>query len=481
MSIPDNILDIKAFVQQLLNKISELELRISDLEAENAVLKEENTKLNIENAELKVRLSLNSHNSSKPPSSDGLQKKAAFPRGKNSKQGGQENHKGNTLEMVKDPDHIVICQPEKCNCGQELLEQPKSIITHRQVFDLPEPRLEITEYKIAQVTCPKCGQIHKGEFPSNVNAQTQYGTRVKTLVTLLNTEYKLPFGKIHTLFDDLYGYPINEATIISFNERIYDNLEEPEIQIQENILNSPTANVDESGIRCNGKLHWLHVASTPLFTYLFIHQKRGKEAIESETSILNRFFGWLVHDCWSSYFNLTHLKHAVCGAHLLRELEALIENQSQWAIHFKALLLEVFYTSFDERLDKRKNIEQKYDILLQQAQKEEPEPIKINSRGKYKRTKGRNLLERLQKLKPAVLAFAFNKEVPFTNNQAERDIRPIKVKQKVSGCFRTFKGAQHYARIAGYISTTRKQNLNVFNEICNVYNGISFLNSNHAK
>lgn len=466
--MPDNIIELKALVLLLLDKIASLELTISKLEAENAALK-------AENAELKARLHLDSHNSSKPPSSDGLKKKPAFPKEKNLKQGGQKGHDGHTLGMAKNPDHIVICKPDTCTCGQDLCQQPMAIVASRQVFDLPEPRLEITEYQIAQVLCPVCGQSHRGEFPSGIKAPTQYGTGVKALVTLLNSEYKLPFEKIQTLFGDLYGYAINVGTIIAANAACYNKLADTEALIQEKIISSLTVHSDESGVRCNGKLHWLHVASTSLFTYLFVHQKRGKEAIESETSILKRFFGWLVHDCWSSYFNLAQLKHAVCGAHLLRELQSLIENQSQWAISFKAFLLETYNKPFEQRLENRTEIEQQYNMLLEQADVEEPPPTRTGSKGRHKRTKGRNLLERLQKFKPAVLAFAFNAEVPFTNNQAERDIRPIKVKQKISGCFRTFQGAEHYARIAGFISTTRKHKLNVFKELCHVFEGYSFL------
>jgi transposase len=467
LSIPDDILELKALVRLLLDRISALDI-------ENATLK-------AENAELRNRLNLDSHNSSKPPSSDGLVKRPAFPREKNGKQGGQQNHNGSTLQMVKEPDRIVICKTDRCSCGCDLTQAPTTIIARRQEFDLPEPRLEVTEYRIAQNTCPRCRKIHKGKFPEGINAQAQYGTGVKALVTLLNSEYKLPFERIQTLFQDLYGYAINESTIYSANAVCHDKLADTQALIQEEIIGSPTVNSDESGIRCNGKLHWLHVASTPLFTYLFVHPKRGKEAIESEISVLKRFFGWLVHDCWSSYFNLQHLKHAVCGAHLLRELQALMEAQSQWAASCKAFLLETYNTPLEERLEKRAEIEQRYDTILQQAQKEEPGPIKTGFKGKYKRTKGRNLLERLQKFKSAVLAFAFNAEVPFTNNQAERDIRPVKVKQKISGCFRTFKGAEHYARIAGFISTTRKHKLNVFKELCNVFNGYSFLTIEHAK
>jgi transposase len=467
LTIPDNIFELKTLVKILLDRISSLESKISELESKNA--------------ELKARLNLDSHNSSKPPSTDGLHKKPAFPKEKRGNQGGQENHHGNTLKMVEVPDHVEVCKPKKCNCGQDLSQQPTTIIARRQVFDLPEPRLEVTEYQVAQVECPGCGKLHRGIFPSRVKAQAQYGYHVKALVTLLNTEYKLPFEKIQTLFQDLYGYPINEGTIIAANTICYENLAESEAMIQEKIISSSTANVDESGIRCEGRLNWLHVASNALYTYLFVHQKRGSKAIESEKSILNRYYGWLVHDCWSSYFKLAHLKHAICGAHLLRELEALIELHSKWANTFKTFLLEVHNTAIEDRMSYQPEIEQKYDEIIQQAQMEEPVPVKTGTRGKHKRTKGRNLLERLQKFKPAVLAFAFNEDVPFTNNQAERDIRPIKVKQKISGCFRTFKGAEHYARIAGFISTTRKNKLNVFKELCSVFYGYSFLTSENAK
>jgi len=205
-----------------------------------------------------------------------------------------------------------------------------------------------------------------------------------------------------------------------------------------------------------------------------VHNKRGKEALESTKSILNRFTGWLIHDCWHSYFGFTHVKHGVCGAHLLRELEFLIENQSRWAKAFKALLLSLYKSPIETRLESRVQIEQNYDEILRQANLEEPMPIKTTKRGRLKRSKGRNLLLRLQKFKPAVLAFAFHKEVPFTNNQAERDLRPVKVKQKISGCFRTMIGAEYYARIAGFISTLRKHHLNVFKELCNVFDGHSY-------
>ena len=467
MAIPEDIFELKALVKILLDKIQAQEIIISKLETENA--------------ELQSRLNLNSHNSSKPPSTDGLHKKPAFPRESGGKQGGQKAHKGKTLEMVETPDHVILINPERCNCGHDLSREQSTIISRRQEFELPEPRLEVTEYQISRILCPKCGEACQGVFPEGINAPVQYGHRVKSLAVLLNNDCKLPFEKIQCLFHDLYGYPINEGTIASANYACYQNLAQTEKTIQHMLLASPTVHSDESGIRCQGKLHWLHVTSNALYTYLFVHKRRGKEAIESDQSILTRFFGRLVHDCWSSYFNLAQLKHAVCGAHLLRELQALVENSSKWAVDFQSFLFKTYKTSIQDRIANRTAIEMEFDAIIVQAEKEELIPTKTGKKGKLKRTKGRNLLERLHKYKEAVLAFAFDAEVPFTNNQAERDIRPVKVKQKVSGCFRTLTGAESYARIASFISTTRKNKHNVFKELCNVSNGYSFLTINQPK
>lgn len=221
---------------------------------------------------------------------------------------------------------------------------------------------------------------------------------------------------------------------------------------------------DEPGLRTAGKLHWLHTATTQLNTYLFVHEKRGSGAIQSNKSILLDYIGRLVHDCWASYFNLRKLKHALCGAHILRELEGLIETrETKWAKVFKSFLLSVYMMPFEERVMRRTHIESRYDRICEIGEKAESPPTKTTGRkGRYKRIKGRNLVERLIRERDAVLAFAFNKEVPFTNNLAESDIRPAKVKQKISNCFHTFKGAEIYAKIEGFISTVRKNKRCVF-------------------
>jgi transposase len=340
---------------------------------------------------------------------------------------------------------------------------------------MPQPKLDITEYRIHKCTCPICGIVNKGKAPIDVKAPVQYGKGVKSFVVLLNVYYKLPVKKIQTLFQDLFGYSINETSIQTAGEQCYVYLEETEAIIREKTIQQQVVNVDETGLRVKGNLHWLHTASTNCYTYLFVHKNRGEKALTSEKSILENFKGWLIHDCWSSYFKFTGAKHALCGAHILRELEGLIESrQCTWARVFKKFLLKLFETPFEERIKYRNIIIEKYDRICSLGNNYEPPPEKLSGkRGRYKRTKGRNLLERLISEKESILAFAFNYEVPFTNNLAERDIRPAKL--KISNCFRTENGANIYARIEGFLSTVRKNNRNVFTELYATFEGKNFI------
>ena len=440
-------------------------------------LKQENVLLRQEIIDLKAQLNSNSRNSSKPPSSDGYKKLPGLPKTKKGKKGGQKGHKGNTLRQIDNPDIIVECKPVKCGCGHKFTGGQSILVEKRQVFELPRPKLEVSEYQLHQAICPQCGLKHKGSAPGNVKAPTQYGNHARAFAVLLNTHYKLPFKKIQVLFGDLFGYSINESTVYSATKYCFDQLEKSEQVIQSKVAESAVVHADESGLRVLSKLHWLHTATTLLYTYLFVHEKRGSEALESEKSVLGKVTGWLVHDCWGSYFKFKGLSHAICGAHILRELEGLIESgQSKWAKVFKAFLLDIYYKPFEERVKQKQQIEARYMRICNIGEKSEPPPKKTQGkRGRYKRTKGRNLVERLIREKEAVLAFAFNSEVPFTNNLAERDIRPVKVKMKVSNCFRTLTGAEIYSRIESFVSTTRKQNRNVFEELCNTFDGHNFL------
>lgn len=465
----DQVLDIQAVVSSLL-------LRIELLEKENEELRKENV-------ELKARLSQNSSNSSRPPSSDGYRKmshtsiqNAGIEK---KKRGGQAGHTGRTLYQVHTPDFIIEHKVEACSCGHHFESSSESELTEkRQVFEIPPQHIEVYEHRIYQRKCPVCGKICKSRFPSAITAPVQYGNRMKTLVCLLNAVCSVPMTKISQLVEDMYGVSLNEGTIVSFSKQLSDKLDDTDKILQQLIFTSDVVNADETGIRINKKTSWLHNYSTPACTYLFPHLKRGMEAIEKRGAFVKDYTGWLVHDCWKPYFNLPTAKHGLCNAHILRELQSVVENYNRvWAKQMQDFLVKLNKTPFEGRLQNRTQLEVEYDHICKFAQNEEPPPI-YNSqikKGRKKKSKSLNLLERLIAYKDNVLAFAFNQNVPFTNNLAERDLRTAKIKMKVSNCFRAFEGAEHYARIACFISTARKNKQNIFDEIYNSFCGYNFL------
>ena len=432
-------------------------------------------KMQAEIDELKARLNENSQNSNRPPSSNGYnQPKSALKRKEKGNKGGQFGHLGKTLKRVATPDVVVDCEPLACQCGAAGWTPEVEIVDARQVFELPEPRLEVIEYRRIKRKCG-CGREVCGEFPAEVVAPVQYGMRVQAMVSLLAVHGCLSFGKIGRLFADLYGYQLNTATCQTMVQRTASLM--PMDAIKAEIVKSEVVNFDETGLRENGKLKWLHTASTAHLTYQFVHPKRGREAMRSEKSILAEFRGIGVHDCWESYFSFSEMTHAICNAHILRELTGVIENnESKWGLRMKELLFEMYQASdYGKGIIKaRGQFEARYREILNEAEEEEPPPEKIHRKGKLKRTKGRNLLERLKKHQPAVLRFATQREVPFTNNQAERDIRPAKVKQKMSGGFRAESGSESYVSIHSFISTLRKQSRQVFQELLAVIKGNPF-------
>jgi transposase len=454
-------------IEQCHNLISQLLLVIEKQQAEIDELK-------AEVRELRSRLGQNSQNSHRPPSSDGFQKpKPAFSK-KKKRRGGQLGHRGKTLKRVAEPDVVIDCEPLDCVCGKPHWTAEVEVAEARQVFDLPAPRLEVSEYRRIKRVCG-CGRIACGEFPEKVIAPVQYGEKVQAFVALLSVHGCLPFRKIGQLFADIYGYQLNEATAQEMLKRTSEIM--PMMAIKAGVSASKVVNFDETGIKENGKLKWLHNASTDKLTYQFVHRKRGGQALRDEMSVLPNFKGVAVHDCWGSYFSFSAMKHAVCGAHILRELNAIIETgESKWSVAMKQLLMRMYRKSdFGKAIITNiSRYEKSYDEILRQAEEEEPLPEKRTGRGKMKRTKGRNLLERLKKHKEAVLRFATEKEVPFTNNQAERDIRPAKIKQKMNGGFRAASGTQSYCRINSFISSLRKQSRQVFQELLSVIEGKRF-------
>jgi transposase len=461
---------------ELSNDISVLKDLVMALLSKVEALESENAALRAENADLRSRLNLNSKNSHKPPSTDGLSKKPGLPKGPPKKSGGQFGHKGRTLKMVDNPDDTVVHHAPSCPCCSKVFSPSDvvDVVQKRQVFDIPAPRMEVLEHQLGVVVC--CGRQHLGSFPPEVSQPVQYGSRIKALSVLLNNDYKLPLEKIEQLMSDLWGCSFNESTVVTANARAYQALEPVEEQIKTAISASEVAHFDETGMRVAKSLHWFHVASTSWFTYLFVHKKRGREALDSEESLLKDFQNRAVHDCWESYFGFEQCQHALCNAHLLRELTNLMENGSKWAEKMHQFILDLYRNSQKATVivADRQTWEREFKHICRLANAEEPPPLQ-GKRGKPKKTKGRNLLDRLLERQDGWLAFAFVQTVPFSNNQAERDIRCLKTKQKVATNFQTFKGAQNHARIQSFASTLRKHSMNVFQNLVNVFDGKSIV------
>jgi transposase len=474
MELPSDISVCHQFIHRLVETAEQQTVLIGQLTAQNKSLLVKVSELQAKVKELESKLGQNSKNSHKPPSSDPFRIKPAFARRRGGKSGGQEGHKGHTLELSVAVDIEIPLIVEHCeNCSNARGSAALFLHSVRQEVDIPEPKTVVTEYQVWGWGCG-CGHCNLGAYPERISAPVQYGPRIKAFGVILNGDYNLSMEKTGRLVGDMYGVNLNDSTQQSNNEKAYDLLEPEEQYIAGQVQASEVAHFDETGIRYEGKRYWLHVACTSLFALFFVSKRRGKDAHEADASILQGFKNWAIHDCWATYFLFHLCKHGVCGAHLLRELTALIERGSKWAVKMKALLLEMYEKSEKGKgilpLAERPGILQRYEQILKEADLEEPPPTS-KPKGKPKQTKGRNLFDRLKKHQDSVLAFAWNKEVPFTNNLAERAIRPAKTKNKVSGCFRTENGAKTYARVQSFVATVRKHGLNPFNELYALFSG----------
>lgn len=432
---------------------------------------------------LEDQLSQNSRNSSRPPSSDGYAKPQPKSQRQSSgrKPGGQKGHPGHTLQKVEAPDHTVVHRAEQCEKCQQSLKGKKAVSHEsRQVFDLPPMKLEVTEHQ-AEVKHCDCGHFTTAPFPEGVTQPAQYGPGVKSLEVYLSQYQLLPYERIQELFADLFGHSPSQGTLVKINESCSDGLESVENSIKEALVNADRAHFDETGFRIEGKRQWLHVASTETLTRYEPHAKRGTKAMES-MGILPRFQGRAIHDPWDSYFHYDHCDHALCNDHHLRELTFIHERFEQdWAQEMKDLLLGT-----KQLVENRKEIasslpakeiqqiEETYQSILQkglEANPEIPRDLTTNKRGRKKKSKPQNLLARLSKRRDETLAFMYDFNIPFGNNQGERDIRMMKVKQKISGTFRSEKGAKVFCRIRGYLSTMKKQGENMLDAIKSVFVG----------
>jgi transposase len=436
--------------------------------------------------DLEARLHKDSHNSGKPPSSDGLRKKpvpkSQRPKG-NKPSGGQPGHPGSTLRMSKDPDHVIHHLPVACaGCGAcfdnaSLDEASLCDYEARQVFDLPPLSIETTEHRCVRLTC-SCGLVNHGTFPDSVTQPVQYGERIKALSVYLTNYQLLPWDRTTQMLRDLFGCTLSEGILQSAHQRCAQVLTPVNEGIKQALQQKDQVHFDETGQRIDGKLYWLHVACTDQLTYYATHAKRGHVAMDA-IGILPVFRGRAIHDAWSGYFKYFNCKHSPCNVHHVRELTFLAEEQGQiWAQRLKTLLLDIKGRVDDAKVrglsalatDEIADFEKRYDLLIQDGLHTNPEATRSRKRGKTGQAKGRNLAKRLQK-RDEVLAFLHDFSVPFDNNLAERDIRMMKVRQKVSGCFRTNEGAVIFGQIRGYLSTMRKQGHNMLEVLTTVIQG----------
>ena len=468
-----------------LEMVRQLLEQNASLLKQNEILTATIAELNQTIQELKEQLNKNSKNSSKPPSSDGLKKPAPKslrkPSGK--KAGGQNGHQGTHLAVITAPDAIVKHMPSACEgCPHyQVCKGTACIAEKRHVIDAVVT-VNVTEHQILELpVCMLHGDTRRGQFPSDIKATVQYGENLQALSVALNTVGAVSIKRTHEILSGVFNIPIATGTISNMVKRCAHSLSDTVNKIKDKVVGSALGHFDETGTRVDKKLWWVHNASNCEYTYLDISPKRGFKGME-QCGVLTEFTGIAVHDCWASYWSYPDIQHAVCCAHLLRELTGITENhpEQKWASAFIDLLLDMkkvkekavengrdslsyyYYQKFDR----------KYDNLIEQARKENPLPKTTEKkRGRKKKGKILALVERLANYKASVCLFIHNFMVPFDNNQAERDLRMIKVKTKVSGCFRTEEGARDYLKIMSYVGTAHKQGYNAYEAIKNAISG----------
>jgi len=423
-------------------------------------------------AELEARLGMNSANSSKPPSSDGYAKPnpKSLREKSGRKPGAQKGHAGTNLRQVSEPDAVEVHSPECCVCGYCLDGVAMDHVERRQVFELPEKLLRVTEHRMVAKKCPQCGRVIRAVAPPETSGPVQYGPRFRALLVYLRDYQLLPYKRLTELCCDLLGAGVCKRTVETVGMQVYGALAPFEEAVRARLLDEAVLHADETGMRVDGKLHWIHSLSAAELTLYQAHPKRGGEAIEAN-GVIPAFKGVLVHDCWGPYFRYAG-EHALCGAHLLRELLGVCETEGHGWAHELSVLLEMMSKTTAARdatplsPELADWFERMYDDILARGKQELAPPERApGKRGRAKQSKSANLHERLVTHRHAVLRFLRDPVVPFTNNLAERDIRMVKLRQKTSGCARTFLGAQTFARIRSYISTSLKQGQNLFQNI----------------
>jgi transposase len=465
-------------IDDLSERIGQLQARNGRLAAEVGELQGHNLRLQRRNEELEALLAKDSHNSSRPPSTDPpwAKRTKSLRRPSGKRPGGQVGHLGETLRLCERPNRTAEHRPRECrSCHAPLDSAPVLCHRRQQVVEVVPARLRVTEHRLAVLRCRACGKTTRGEFAGSVRSGIQYGPGVKARVLYLQQYQLLPYQRTAEAMRDLFGCPLSTGTVANIVRECADSLLETELKIKRGLRRSALIHADETGLRVEGRLHFVHVTSNTRLTHYTAAAGRGRTAIEA-AGVLPRYRGTCVHDGWPAYSFYTLCRHALCGAHLLRELTFFAELSEQpkaWAAPLKELLLEM--KAEVERAgaegggqvadDKLAELTGTYDRLIAEGLEAQlppgvPEPV---------RRQARNLLLRLARRKGEVLLFLTDFNVPFDNNQAERDLRMVKLRQKTSGCFRSEEGARRFCRIRSYVSTMRKHGrdiLEALNRAC---------------
>jgi transposase len=430
-------------------------------------------------ARLEAKLAANSSNSNRPPSSDGLKKGPPKPHSlrqrTGKKAGGQPGHPGTAMVWAEDPDKIVVhAPPPVCDACNIPLPEPK-LFASRQVFDLPEIRYDVTEHRALESQC-LCGKLHRGVFPDGVDAPMQYGPQVKGLAVYLTQQQMLPLQRSSELIRDLFNLSFCKGAVSQANIEAAEHFTPVVDMIADALRSVPVAHADETGMRVEAKLHWMHTLVTPLLTWIGVHRRRGAEAMK-HFDILPHFHGTLVHDGLESYRGFKDCIHSLCNGHHLRELKALAEDHKQpWAEQMGKLLQEACHevnVSADGRLTQARiaYYRLRYNKILRMGERKHPICAASGKRGRTKQSSTTNLLRRLREHADDVWRFAADPDVPFTNNLAEQAVRMPKVKQKISGGFRTKEGAERFCTIRSYLETLRKQGRHLLDALTLAFQG----------
>ncbi|MGR3911749.1 MAG: IS66 family transposase [Candidatus Rhabdochlamydia sp.] len=377
---------------------------------------------------------------------------------------------------MSNPDHTFLLSPDRCqHCHASLEEITGNCVEKRQVFELPQPKIETTEYQAIEKTCLRCGRLTRASFPEHVKGPVQFGSRVKALASYLSSLHFIPVNRICQIFKDLLGISLSPGSCMNINTQLFTELYSFEEGLKKDLLSSKVLHFDETGMRCEKKLKWIHVVASEMATFYTIHHKRGKEAMDA-MGILPLFKNYAVHDHWKSYFNYPGSSHVLCNVHHLRELNFIHEEEKEeWALAMKKTLLFAYQALKKGPLSEGiiKEIHHSYNKAIQEGHSYHAklESLAPGKRGRTKQRPGKNLLDRLEQNATSVLAFTRDSKIPFSNNQGEQDIRMVKLKQKIGGCFRMLLGGQIFCRIRSYLSTARKQNWNMLDAITDAIQG----------